>query len=213
MAGLSFNNVKGSGKSAKVDHYKMKDGENRVRLFGAILPRYVYWVPGTNDKNIPFECLEFNRETETFDRAEKDWVKEFFPDLKAGWAYSMMCLDPEGKAVVFDFKSKLFQQIMTAAQDLGDPADPETGWDLVFTRKKTGPLAFNVEYTLNPIRCQKLVGPLTDEQRATIEASKTIDELVPRATPDQQKTQLERILKPEGEDAVDEETAADLGLT
>lgn len=208
MAGLSFGTVKGSAKKDKADSYKMIDGDNSVRLFGNILPRYVYWIKGTNGKNLPFECLEFNRETETFDRAEKDWVKEFFPDLKCGWSYSMMCLD-NGVPKIFNFKKKLFDQIMANAEDLGDPTDPEDGWVLKFSKKKTGPLPINVEYTLQTMKCAKSKGPLTPEEREAIAASKTIEELLVRATPDAQKELLEKLQKGE-EDTIDESVAEEL---
>jgi len=43
---------------------------------------------------------------------------------------------------------------LTAAEDLGDPTDPETGWDVMFKRVKTGPLPYNVEYQLQVLKCK-----------------------------------------------------------
>ena len=211
MAGLGFGSVKGSAKKEKVDSYKYVDGDNSVRLFGNILPRYVYWIKGTNGKNLPFECLEFNRTTEEFDKAEKDWVKEFFPDLKCGWSYSMMCLDSQNRPQVFNFKKKLFDQIMANIDDLGDPTDPDNGWLLKFSKKKTGPLPINVEYTLQTVKCLHSKGPLSDEERAAIEASKPIEEILVRATPAQQKELLEKIVKGE-EDTIDESVEDELSV-
>lgn len=209
MAGLSFGSVKGSAKKEKVDSYKYVDGDNSVRLFGNILPRYVYWIKGTNGKNLPFECLEFNRTTEEFDKAEKDWVKEYFPDLKCGWSYSMMCLDSQNRPQVFNFKKKLFDQIMANIDDLGDPTDPENGWVLKFSKKKTGPLPINVEYTLQTVKCLNSKGPLSAEEREAIEASKPIEEILTRATPAQQKELLEKIVKGD-EDTIDESVEEEL---
>lgn len=211
MAGLSFGSVKGSAKKEKIDSYKIVDGDNSVRLFGNILPRYVYWIKGTNGKNLPFECLEFNRTTEEFDKAEKDWVKEYFPDLKCGWSYSMMCLDSQNRPLVFNFKKKLFDQIMANIADLGDPTDAEDGWKLCFQKKKTGPLPINVEYTLQTVKCLKSKGPLTDAEREAIEASKPIEELLPRATPAAQKELLEKLVKGE-EDTIDESVEEELNV-
>ena len=208
MAGLGFGTVKGSAKKEKADSYKIVDGDNSVRLFGNILPRYVYWIKGTNGKNLPFECLEFSRETETFDRAQKDWVKEFYPDLKCGWSYSMMCLD-KGVPKIFNFKKKLFDQIMANVEDLGDPTDPETGWDLRFQKKKTGPLPINVEYTLQVMKCSNSKRPLTDEERETIANAKPIEEVLARATPEAQKELLEKLLKGDDE-TIDEAVAEEL---
>ncbi len=210
MAGLSFGSVKGSAKKEKADSYKIVDGDNSVRLFGNILARYVYWIKGTNGKNLPFECLEFNRETETFDKSEKDWVKEFYPDLKCGWSYSMMCLD-NGVPKIFNFKKKLFDQIMANIEDLGDPTDPENGWDLKFQKKKTGPLPINVEYTLQVMKCANSKRPLTDAEREAIASSKTIEELLPRATPAAQKELLEKLMKGE-EDTIDESVEDELNV-
>ena len=142
---LSFKQTKGKAVTNKVETYEYKDGENTVRLIGGVLPRYIYWIKGTNNKDIPVECLAFSREKEKFDNMEKDHVPDFYPELKCSWSYSINCIDPkDGKVKALNLKKKLFEQILTAAEDLGDPTDYDTGWDVVFKRTKTGPLAFNV---------------------------------------------------------------------
>lgn len=183
MATLAFNNTKGSAIKNAPDSYKYADGENIVRLVGGILARYIYWVKGTNDKDIPIECLSFDRELEKFTNKETDHVPKFFPDKKCAWSYAMNCIDVkgDGKVKVLNLKKKLFEQIITAAEDLGDPTDPDTGWDVVFEKKKTGPLAYNVEYTLKVLRCKPR--SLSEDERAAIEASTAIDVLVPRSKP------------------------------
>ena len=189
---LSFKNTKGKAQSNKVEAYEYKDGENVVRLVGGVLPRYIYWLKGTNNKDIPVECLAFSREKEKFDNVEKDHVNEYFPDAKCSWSYSVNCIDPkQNKVVALNLKKKLFEQIVTAAEDLGDPTDYDTGWDVVFKRVKTGPLAFNVEYTLQVLRCKPR--PLTEEERAMADAAKSIDEKFPRPTEAEVKALLEKI--------------------
>lgn len=189
---IAFGKTKGKAQSNKVDSFEFKDGENKVRMVGGVLPRYMYWVKGTNGKDIPIECLAFDRDLEKFNNLEKDWVPEFFPDVKCSWSYSVNCIDPsDGKAKVLNLKKKLFESILTAAEDLGDPTDPDTGWDVVFKRVKTGPLPFNVEYQLQVLRCK--TRPLTEEERAAVAADKTIDEKYPRPTPDEIKANLEKI--------------------
>lgn len=205
--GINFGSVKGSAAKGKADSYKIADGNNSVRLFGNILPRYVYWIKGENNKSLPFECLEFSRETESFDKAEKDWVKEFYPDLKCSWSYSMMCLDSNNKPMVFNFKKKLFDQIMSNVADLGDPTDPENGWMLCFEKKKTGPLPINVEYTLQTVKCLKSKGPLSDAEREAIASAKPIEEVIPRPTAAQQKELLEKLMK--GDDETIDESVTD----
>lgn len=211
MSGLSFGSVKGSAAKGKAEQYKYVDGDNSIRLFGNILPRYVYWIKGTNGKNLPFECLEFNRATETFDKAEKDYVKEYFPDLKCSWSYSMMGLDSGNKPVVFNFKKKLFDAVMANLDDLGDPTDPNTGWVLKFQKKKTGPMPINVEYTLQTVKCLNSKGPLRPEEQEAISKSKTIEELLVRATPQAQKDLLEKIINGDVE-TIDDSVEAELNV-
>lgn len=190
---LAFNQSKGKAQKNSADAYVYADGENTVRLFGGILPRYVYWLKA-GVKPIPVECLAFSRTKEKFDNLEIDHVSEYFPDLKCSWAYSINCIDPkDGKAKVLNLKKKLFGQIMTAAEDLGDPTDPDEGWDVVFKKTKTGSNAFDVEYTLSVLRCKKRA--LTPEEREVIEKEPDIDTKVPRATAEEQKALLEKITK------------------
>lgn len=177
----AFSNTKGTAQK-KDSGYVMKDGENTLRMVGGILPRYVYWLKGTAGKDIPVESLSFDREEERFTNVVNDHVQENFPDKKCSWAYSINCIDPtDGKVKVFNLKKKLYEQIMVAAEDLGDPTDPVSGWDIVFKKAKTGPLPFNVEYTLNVLRCKKRA--LTAEEIALVEAAPTIDTVYPRPTP------------------------------
>lgn len=197
---LSFKSTKGKAQSNKVETFTYKDGENTVRLIGGVLPRYVYWVKGTNDKDIPIECLAFSREKEKFDNLEKDHVQDYFPDLKCSWSYTINCIDPsDGKVKALNLKKKLFEQIATAAEDLGDPTDYDTGWDVVFKRVKTGPLAFNVEYQLQVLRCKQR--KLSDEERELADSAKTIDEKYPRPTADEVKALLDKVTSDDsGED-------------
>ena len=199
---LAFGKAKGSAQKSNVKQYEYKNGDNKIRLVGGILPRYVYWIKGDNDKNIPMECLSFDRDSESFNNKEKDWVREFFPDLKCGWSYAIQCIDPnDGEVKVLNLKKKLLEQIMLAAEDLGDPTDPETGWDVHFKRVKTGPLPYNVEYQFQPLKCKPR--PLTEAEQEAIANSKSIDELLPRPTADAQKELLDRVMNQAG-DEVDE---------
>ena len=196
---LSFKQTKGKAASNKVESYEYKDGENTVRLVGGVLPRYIYWLKGTNNKDIPVECLAFSREKEKFDNLEKDYVPDYYPDLRCTWSYSINCIDPkDGKVKALNLKKKLFEQIVTAAEDLGDPTDYDTGWDVVFKRQKTGPLPFNVEYTLQVLRCKPR--KLSDNERQLADAAQNIDEKFPRPTADEIKALLEKIAQQSDED-------------
>lgn len=189
---IAFGNTKGKAQSKKVDSFEYKDGENTVRIIGGVLPRYVYWLKGTNNKDIPVECLAFDREAEKFNNLEEDHVPKFFSDKKCSWAYSVNCIDPaDGKVKVLNLKKKLFEQILSAAEDLGDPTDFDSGWDIVFKRQKTGPLPFNVEYTLQVLRCKKR--KLSDAERAAADAAEDIDTKYPRPSADEVLKTLEKI--------------------
>ena len=189
---IKFGQLEGKAKKSSIVQFQYKDGDNIVRMVGDILPRYVYWVKGENNKNIPMECLSFNRDTETFDNKEKDWVRSYYPEMKCGWSYAIQCIDPADKQVkVLNLKKKLLEQIMLAAEDLGDPTDPETGWDIHFKRVKTGPMAFNVEYQLQVLRCKTRA--LDEEEQTACAELKSMDEVLPRPSTDAQKELLDRI--------------------
>lgn len=190
---ISFNKQKGSAQKSSMDSFAFKDGENKMRIVGDILARYVYWIEGENGKNLPLECLSFDRNAERFNNSEKDWIREYYPDLKCGWSYATQCIDPnDGKLKVVNLKKKLWEQIVQTAQDgLGDPTDIENGWDICFKRVKTGPLPYNVEYQLQVLKCKNR--PLSTEELSTIAELKSMDDVMPRPTPDAQKELLDRL--------------------
>tara|TARA_B100001059_G_scaffold36888_1_gene29855 strand:+ start:5373 stop:5999 length:627 start_codon:yes stop_codon:yes gene_type:complete len=187
---ISFNQQKGSAQKTSIKSYQYTDGDNKMRLCGDILARYVYWIKGENDKNIPLECLSFDRNTESFNNKETDWVRNYYPDLKCGWSYATQCID-NGEVKVVNLKKKLWEQIITAAEDLGDPTDPDTGWDVCFKKVKTGPLPYNVEYQLQALKCKP--SALSEDDKALHADLKSMDDVMPRPTPDAQKELLDRI--------------------
>jgi hypothetical protein len=175
-------------------------------MVGDLLPRYVYLIKGENGKNIPMECLSFDRNTETFNNKEPDHVREFYPDLKCGWSYAIQCIDYGDKAVkVLNLKRKLFDQIVVAMEELGDPTDPVTGYDIFFKRKKTGPQVFNVEYQLQVLKCKPR--ELEEWEKDLVANLKSMDDVLPRPTADAQLELLRRLTSNEGEvaDEVSEE--------
>lgn len=206
---ISFNKQKGGAQKTSLNAFQFKDGDNSMRLVGDILARYVYWIKGENAKNIPMECLSFNRDEERFDNKEKDWVREFYPDLKCGWSYATQCVTPTGEVKVVNLKKKLWEAVMTAAEDLGDPTDPDTGWDICFKRVKTGPLPYNVEYQLQVIKCQKAARPLSEKELEGIADIKSMDEVMKRPTPDEQKKLLDRLRDGAASENTDEDAIED----
>ena len=205
---ISFNQQKGSAQKTSIKSYQYTDGDNKMRLCGDILARYVYWIKGENDKNIPLECLSFDRNTESFNNKETDWVRNYYPDLKCGWSYATQCID-NGEVKVVNLKKKLWEQIITAAEDLGDPTDPDTGWDICFKKVKTGPLPYNVEYQLQALKCKPR--ELDDEEKALYADLKSMDDVMPRPTPDAQKELLDRIREASTTE-VDETLEADFNI-
>ena len=189
---IKFGQLEGKAKKSSINQFTYRDGDNVVRMVGDILPRYVYWIKGENGKNIPFECLSFDRNSETFNNQEKDWVRHYYPDMKCGWSYAIQCIDPaDGQVKVLNLKKKLLEQIMLAAEDLGDPTDPDVGWDIHFKRVKTGPMAFNVEYQLQVLKCK--VRELSADEKDSIKELKSMDEVLPRPSAEAQKELLDRI--------------------
>lgn len=190
---LSFKKTNGSAIKNSHEAYAYKDNENVVRLVGDILPRYIYWIKGSNDKNIPVECLAFDRDLEKFTNTDMDFVPEFYPDAKCQWSYVVNCIDPaDGKVKVLNLKKKLFGQILSASDDIGlDPTDMDEGFDIVFKKVKTGPLAYNVEYTLSQLKLKKRA--LTPLEREAVMAAPTIDEKYPRPKAEEIKTLLEKL--------------------
>ena len=207
---ISFNQQKGAAQKSSIDTFSFRDGDNKMRLVGDVLARYVYWIEGENGKNIPLECLSFDRNAERFTNIEKDWVREYYPDLKCGWSYAMQCIDPaDGKVKVVNLKKKLWEQIITAAEDLGDPTDVDTGWDVCFKRVKTGPLPYNVEYQLQVLKCKPRA--LDATELTAIEGLKSMDEVMTRPTPDAQKELLDRLRGP-SQEQMDESLEAEFDI-
>jgi len=192
---LKFGDSHGSAIKTKLETFTYQFGENKFRIVGDILPRYVYWLKGDNDKDIPVESLDFNRDTETFDNIEKNWVEEYFPDQTCSWNYVTQCITEDGRLVVLNLKKKFWEQVITASEDedLGDPTDIETGWSVVVKKEKTGPMNYNVSYTVLVMKCLKTKGPLTEAESELIKDIKSMDELMPRPTPEAQKKFLDRL--------------------
>jgi hypothetical protein len=205
---LSFNKQTGGAQKSSITTFQYKDGDNKMRIVGDILARYVYWIQGENGKNIPMECLSFDRNSERFNNSEKDWVREYYPDLKCGWSYATQCID-NGEVKVVNLKKKLWEQIITAAEDLGDPTDLNTGWDICFKRVKTGPLPYNVEYQLQALKCKPRA--LEDGELAIIADLKSMDDVMSRPTPDAQKELLDRV-RNHGDETDDEALDAEFNV-
>jgi hypothetical protein len=210
--GVAFGSAVGHAKKTGLEYIKLEFGENEFRLVGELLPRYAYWKQlssGGNTFSIPVECLSFNRETEEFDNLEKDWFKHYFPKEKCVWSYVSQVLDKDDNLLLCGLKKKLFDQIQTAMDTLGDPTDYKKGYPIKFLKKKTGPNVYNVEYELLQLKLKPT--PLTEAQLEILDQQlKPIDELIPRQKPEQQKAFIEQAWFSKEESNVSDEAIDEL---
>jgi hypothetical protein len=213
MAVKKFTDLQGKASKSGPERFKPVNGVNRIRIIGTVVPAYKYWLKTRDDTPVPMDCLGFNRETEKFDNKVRDVVREYFPDKKCSWAYMSFVLDREdGKVKLFDHKKKLFESILDAAKKkMGDPTDEETGWDIIFSREKTGPLPYNVEYKLETFELEN--SPLSDEDKKAIEEAHetfgTIEDITKLPTPEDQEQFIKNYILPK-EEEVDEEVEKEL---
>ena len=186
---LDFKNLKGKAQKAGPERFKWNEGRNHFRMVSAVVPGYKYWLKTADGNSVPMDALSFDREKEQFTNKVTDVVRKFFPDKKCSWAYTSFVIDrSDGKLKLMDHKKKLFNEILLAAQDLGDPTDWDDGWDVVVERQKTGPKIFNVEYHLKVLESNKLKKSLTDEEKAYLEAEMpNIEEFLKIPTPQEQE--------------------------
>lgn len=206
---IQFNKIKGAAKKSGVTYMKLADGDNTFRIVGGILPGYTYWVKGAAGNNFPFDALQFDRETESFDNSRGCPVRdagvknEKGEDLNCQWSYKCQVINKAtGELEVLQLKKGMLTEIITVAQDMEiDPTDTETGTWLTVNRAKTGPKAFNVEYKLRQMKCKS--SPLSAEELELIKDLQPIEEKFPAETYEKQSTRLARHLTGEQEDEAD----------
>lgn len=208
---IKFTDLAGKASKAGPERFKPQEGKNTFRIVGSVVPSYKYWLRTRDNTPVPMECLGFNRETEIFENKTRDVVREYFPDMKCSWAYQSFVIDrADGKVKLFDHKKKLFENILNAAKaKLGDPTDPETGWDIVFTKTKTGPQAFNVEYRLETFELEN--SPLSEEDKEAVEAAGSIEVIAIRQSPEDQESFIKNYILPK-EEEVDTEVEKELTM-
>tara|TARA_Y100001963_G_scaffold35156_1_gene49016 strand:+ start:161 stop:835 length:675 start_codon:yes stop_codon:yes gene_type:complete len=202
---IGFDDLQGEAKKgAKVDYMKLSDGDNTFRIVGNILPGYSYWVKGANGKDLPFECLQFDRENEKFNPSLPDPVKDLGikdangEDLRCGWAYRCNVINKAtGKLEVLTLKKGMLQDIISyAKRKKVNPTDPETGCWITVERQKTGPHAFNVKYIVDPYFESE---PLTEKELGLVKEMKPLDEVFVRETYEEQKKRLQDHITPKQE--------------
>lgn len=159
----------GNQQKRDIERVTLGLGDTKLRLVGDVMPRYCYWVVTKDGKKMPVECLQFDRETESFNSNIRDPFKEIDPDVyaeKPQFAYVCNVIDrKDNKVKLLDLRSTIYAQIVDYATnpEYGSPADAETGYDLTLKKEKTGPLPQNVKYTVIPARSSKA---LSEEEKA-----------------------------------------------
>lgn len=216
---MNFQDLNGGAKkNEKVEYMKLENGTNEFRIVGAIQPCYVYWVRGANGKNYPFECLQFDRKNEKFNPSVPDPVKELNltnekgEPLRCQWAYRCQVINKKtGNVEVLGLKKGMLEEIIALARSadatVNDPTDYDNGCWVKVTRTKTGPNAFNVSYRVDPLTFMKPT-PLTDSERALIEGLKSIDEVFPLESPEDQRERLDKHLNGSDEEGTENDDAA-----
>jgi hypothetical protein len=161
----------------------------KIRLVGDLLPNYLYWVKakeGPRTRNV----TNFNRMSETFDSTIDDPIKRLItpkdPKVLHQFGYATNVINrADGLIYLLELKQTVYAGILEYAkkanEGYGDPADPETGYDLTIEKKKTGPLKQNVKYGVTPSRNNT---PLTEEEQVL--ELYNLAKLYKQETPDEQ---------------------------
>lgn len=210
---VNFKDLNGGAKKNSVDYMKLTDGMNKFRILpNTITPSYTYWIKGANGKDMPFECLAFQPETETFDRGASDPVRDAGvkdakgDDIKCQWSYRCQVINDATQEVqVLQLKKGMLTDIISVAGQLEmDPTDLEKGSWISVKRVKTGPLAYNVKYEVQQLMFKE--APVSDELREKVAAAKPMSELFERETYD---AQAERLRKHLNGDEASEDTGGE----
>lgn len=215
---VGFNKLNGGAKKSEVKYMKLVDGNNKFRILpNSVLPGYTYWVKGANGKDLPFECLQYDRENERFVPSIPDPVKDLGikdakgEDLRCQWAYKCQVInDATGEVEVLQLKKGMLLEIISVAEDMEiDPTDLEEGTWITVKREKTGPAAFNVKYSVAQLKCKSQ--PLEEEFREKVAKAKKIEELFPKETYEEQLKRLKNHIT--GSDDSEDSNTADEDAT
>ena len=133
-----------TGQRREIERMTMNIGDNKLRLIGDVLPRYCYWVTTTEGRKMPVECLEFSRETESFDSSAENPFKEIDEAVysdKPQFSYVCNVIDrADGKIKLFDLRSTIYSQIVDYASnpEYGNPLTQKRGMILLLKKKRLG---------------------------------------------------------------------------
>jgi hypothetical protein len=186
---IQFNKLNGGAVKSSVTYMKLVDGENTFRILpDSIVCMYTYWIKGANGKDLPFEALQFSRETEKFDNSIPCPISDLKlkdakgESIRCQWAYKCQVINKAtGSVEVLQLKKGILTEIIDVSTELQvDPTTLDTGIWFTVNRVKTGPLAYNVEYSLRQMRCKST--PLEESDLEKVAGAKTMAELFPIET-------------------------------
>ena len=86
----------------------------------------------------------------------------------------MQCIH-NGEVKVINLKKKLWEQILTAEEDLGDPTDPETGWDVKFKRLRLAAAQCRVSTSSTEVQAS-----CSNDDEQELASLKSMDDVMPR---------------------------------
>jgi hypothetical protein len=212
---IQFNKLNGGAKKSSITYMKLVDGENVFRILpDSVICMYTYWVKGANGKDLPFEALQFDRETEKFDNSRPCPISDMrLKDAKGEpvrcqWSYKCRVITTAtGNVEVLQLKKGILTEIIAVAQELEvDPTDLDTGIWFTVNRVKTGPLAYNVEYSLRQLKCKSTALAQGDLEK--LAGLKSMEELFPIETYAAMSTRLGKHLSGEVDSENETETPA-----
>ena len=225
----NFNQTQGSANSTKVTYAKLTSGVPfQCRVVGNVLRRYQYWIKNAAGKNMPFENLAFNRDTEKFDSGEGDPIREAglteissytkkVEPIKSKRAYAIMVLNrATNQYECLDLKKDIFDGMISYMQD-SDISDVESvEWVIM----KSGATWNDTKYVLDVLKTQKAnkdqaaVAAQHEADKEILATAKPIEELFLREKYDAQKQRLAKHLagtaEPSASDNSSEEDVNDL---
>lgn len=220
MSVNNFMETNGESVSNKVVYAKMVSGvpfKFRIAT-GEILRSYTYWVKNALNKELPFENLSFSRENEKFNSGEMDPIRERklmqfdkqqgkMVPLKSKRSYKVMIINRATNSLeCLDLKKSIFDGMVKFIKESkrGDGSFPDVT-EFEWVVDKTGVKWNEVKYDLNVMATLRANDPAVRDaaqanDAAIIESCKTIDELFPRETPEEQLARLDKHLAAREED-------------
>ena len=114
------------------------------------------------------------------------------PDLFSKWRakprydFNVVTVDEPSVVKILSLPPTAAESILRAAKLYGDPSHPETGYNFIITKKKTGKNAYNVEYSVWPHRESSEL-----EEWGVLEDLIALDEIFPAPSLDAQKEALQ----------------------